>query len=526
MSDLEKSADEGIEWCTYDGGELSAEPRRATHVQVLPSVTVIPSLDHFRFVVKIVLPHGLTEIRSRAFIHSHLRKIELPDTLTLIGRGAFESCGSLERIDLPQGLRVIERETFKCCKSLRTVRIPPSVESIGAGAFHRCHSLASIDVPDSVKRIENRAFEGSGLRSFRMPRMCRSIEDRVFLDCHNLFSLEIHPAVVTIKERAFEHARLRNIAIPKGANSKMVADVFRESHHFQLDTAFPYSDRMIIFEELKGRFSSLPIHRACYFQGDIVSYVMESSQEDLIEQDCLGFTPLHILVCNTSQNVEAMELIIQKCPESLIARDAWGENPIFYGLVLGASIETLDLLVGMFAVYFPEDRIDWRAIVTELMASKWVLKTIVERLLHIKRIHCPDDILITPNELNGRIRMEVNRFNWESLDAYRLLVEGTVESRLSALGVPRWTVEIKRDIAALEMSAFRLQQGTISIYSNLDLYESVKEGTTCLELTLWGMKLRSGAPSRDNDVGVSTSGCRINCGANIVIPLVLDFLVK
>jgi len=191
-------------------------------------------------------------------------------------------------------------------------------------------------------------------------------------------------------------------------------------------------------------------------------------------------------------------------------------------MVSGAPIGTLDLLVGMFVVYFPEVRIDWRAIVNELLMTKWVWKTIVERVLHIKRIHCPNDELITQNELVNRIRMEVNRFGDESLDAYRLLVEGTVESRLSALGVPRWTDEIKRDIAGLEMSSFRLQQGTISIFTNLDLYERVKEGTTCIELTLWRMKLRSDAP----DVGVSSMGCRFNCGANIVIPLVLGFLVK
>mmetsp|Transcript_23568 Transcript_23568/g.53497 ORF Transcript_23568/g.53497 Transcript_23568/m.53497 type:complete len:527 (+) Transcript_23568:289-1869(+) len=526
MSDqIEESADEGIEWHTYDGGEL--EPRHATHVKVLPSVTAIPSVrDHFRFVVEVVLPHGLTEICSRAFILSSLRRIELPDTLTLIGECAFEGCESLERIDLPKGLRVIERETFKFCRSLRAVGIPPSVERIGALAFYRCHSLASIDVPDSVKQIEHSAFEGSGLRSFRMPRTCRSIESKVFWDCRNLYSIEIHSAVATIKERAFEHARLRNIAIPKGANSKMVADVFRDTQNFQLDVAFPYSDGMIIFEELKGRFSRLPIHRACYFQGDVVSYVMESREEDLIEQDCLGFTPLHILVCSTTQNVEAMELIFERCPGSLTAKDAWGENPIFYALVLGAPIETLDLLVGMFVAYFPEERIDWRAIVTELMTNKGVLKTIVERLLHIKRIYRPDEELITQNELNTRIRMEVNKFNYESLDAYRLLVGGTVECRLGALGVPRWADGIRRDIAALEMSAFRLQQGTFSIYGSLDLYERAKEGATCLELALWRMKVRSAAPSGDEDVGVSTLGCRFNCGANIVIPLVLGFLVK
>ena len=524
MSELEKSADgdDGIDWYAYDGGEISVEQRHATHVKVSPSVTAIPCRDQFKFVLEIVLPHGLTEICSQAFFGSPLREIELPETLTLIGKSAFERCESLGRIDLPHGLKEIERDTFKYCKSLREVRIPTSVERIGAGAFRRCHSLASIDVPDSVKEIGHSAFEGSGLRSFRIPRMCQTIDRRVFWDCHNLFSLEIQSAVVTIKEYAFAHARLRNIAIPKGANSKMVADVFSSSHNFQLDTAFPYSDQMIIFEELKGRFSCLPIHRACYFQGDVVSYVMECSEEDLLEQDCLGFTPLHILVCSTAQNMEAMRLIIQKCPESLITKDAWEETPIFYAMVSGAPIGTLDLLVGMFVVYFPEVRIDWRAIVNELMMNKWVLKTIVERVLHIKRIHCPNDELITQNELVNRIRMEVNRFGDESLDAYRLLVEGTVESRLSALGVPRWTDEIKRDIAGLEMSSFRLQQGTISIFTNLDLYERVKEGTTCIELTLWRMKLRSDAP----DVGVSSIGCRFNCGANIVIPLVLGFLVK
>ena len=44
------------------------------------------------------------------------------------------------------------------CKSLTSINIPDSVTTIGKEAFIRCYSLTSINIPNSVTMIGNDAF--------------------------------------------------------------------------------------------------------------------------------------------------------------------------------------------------------------------------------------------------------------------------------------------------------------------------------------------------------------------------------
>ena len=46
------------------------------------------------------------------------------------------------------------------CKSLVNINIPNSVTTIGEGAFASCDSLTSINIPNSVTTIEDGAFRG------------------------------------------------------------------------------------------------------------------------------------------------------------------------------------------------------------------------------------------------------------------------------------------------------------------------------------------------------------------------------
>ena len=47
---------------------------------------------------------------------------------------------------------------FQICKSLTSINIPDSVTTIGKEAFIRCYSLTSINIPNSVTMIGNDAF--------------------------------------------------------------------------------------------------------------------------------------------------------------------------------------------------------------------------------------------------------------------------------------------------------------------------------------------------------------------------------
>ena len=73
----------------------------------------------------------VTRINNNAFEGSTMKEINLPDSIELIGGGAFSNCYYLESITLPSGLKTIEPGAFARCYSLKSVYIPLSLELIG-----------------------------------------------------------------------------------------------------------------------------------------------------------------------------------------------------------------------------------------------------------------------------------------------------------------------------------------------------------------------------------------------------------
>lgn len=78
-------------------------------------------------IVKIIVPYGTTEIRSKAFADSSLTELELPDTLTFIAEDAFEGCGEFV-LTVPENCYAYDR-----CVELGLIKVdepdPSVIES-------------------------------------------------------------------------------------------------------------------------------------------------------------------------------------------------------------------------------------------------------------------------------------------------------------------------------------------------------------------------------------------------------------
>ena len=130
----------------------------------LPStVTEIGSKAFFHSGVKeMVIPESVTQIEDYTFQWSEqLCKVSLPATLTSIGYGAFSHCAFTE-LTIPDAVTHIADFAFDCCEQLHTLTLGKGVQAIGTAAFEGCSRLRTIvsHIPtDNLFAIDNSTFD-------------------------------------------------------------------------------------------------------------------------------------------------------------------------------------------------------------------------------------------------------------------------------------------------------------------------------------------------------------------------------
>lgn len=109
-----------------------------------------------------------------------LKQINLPESITAIGAGAFSECRSLESLDYPP-LTEIGACVFADCESLAQFTIPETVTAIGQNAFYGCSALTEIVIPASVETVLAWAFAGcTGIQKITVPDTVTTIAECAF----------------------------------------------------------------------------------------------------------------------------------------------------------------------------------------------------------------------------------------------------------------------------------------------------------------------------------------------------------
>jgi len=130
--------------------------------------------------------------------------VTIPDSVTTIGYGAFQSCTALTSVTIPDSVTTIEGYSFYYCTSLTYLTIPNSVTTIGDWAFTSCSSLTSVTIPGSVTIIGEGAFAGcTSITSIIIESGATIIGGEMFSGCTSLTSVIIPSSVTTIEYAPF-----------------------------------------------------------------------------------------------------------------------------------------------------------------------------------------------------------------------------------------------------------------------------------------------------------------------------------
>ncbi len=85
----------------------------------------------------------------------------IPEGVTSIGNGAFESCAGMTSVTFGEGVTYLGKRSFGSCHGLTNVTIPDSVLIIDDLSFVNCAGLTHVTIGESVTFIGQRAFDQS-----------------------------------------------------------------------------------------------------------------------------------------------------------------------------------------------------------------------------------------------------------------------------------------------------------------------------------------------------------------------------
>lgn len=149
-----------------------------------------------------------------------LTSVNIPNSVTTIGSGAFKECKDLKTVIIPNSVTSIDR-AFSYCSSLLDLTIPNSVISIGDNAFEGCTGLKTITLSNNLTSIGKYAFINcENLKSITIPNSVTSIDECAFIDCHNLTDIILSDKLTTLGEYCFSYCYgLKSVYIPKSVLS-------------------------------------------------------------------------------------------------------------------------------------------------------------------------------------------------------------------------------------------------------------------------------------------------------------------
>ena len=181
-----------------------------------------------------------------------IKNINIPNSVTSIGKNAFELSTSVTNIVLPDSLKIIDNYAFYGCTGLRSIDVPDSVTNIGKYTFAICNNLETIKLSNRLKSISEYTFYSNmNLTNVNIPNSVSTIEQYAFYECRAMDKIEIPNSVTSIGGNAFANCSLlKEIVIPDSVINIGKLAFFATAWEYSQPDGLVYAGRVVY--EYKG----------------------------------------------------------------------------------------------------------------------------------------------------------------------------------------------------------------------------------------------------------------------------------
>ena len=174
---------------------------------------------------------------------------QIPEKVTIIGRGAFSENSHIQRIVIPDHVASIEASAFFFCENLREVTLPDPVTEIDAHTFCGCCNLRDVHFPRNLRAIRKYAFSGTAFQVLALPPGLSRLGSACFTGCERLSEVHLPEALETIDSGWYKEDEY-DVFDPRWIKRFYVSQAWARSHQ---DFLKAYPNAEIRYEEAEIR---------------------------------------------------------------------------------------------------------------------------------------------------------------------------------------------------------------------------------------------------------------------------------
>lgn len=162
--------------------------------------------------------------------NTSLKKVTLPETITVLEDYAFYLCSGLEEINVPDSVEKFGFQTFYGCSSLKEISVPAGLTEIEGYTFDGCTSLKAVHVDKANQYYKDEdgilfTKDGSDLitypsaktgTSYTVPDSCTKLEGYAFMANPYLETIDLNGITEMGEDIFYYCTALQSMTIPEG----------------------------------------------------------------------------------------------------------------------------------------------------------------------------------------------------------------------------------------------------------------------------------------------------------------------